>query len=90
MLALILFPVISVTDDLWALHNPAEIDTSLRRNDLTAHTHTIVPEIASLPVETATGAIPAFLAVARGAESKASPRQAVPLFRLHSRPPPTL
>jgi hypothetical protein len=32
MLAVILFPVISVSDDLWALQNPVESDTCLRRD----------------------------------------------------------
>ena len=32
MLAVILFPVISVSDDLWTLQNPAESDTCLRRD----------------------------------------------------------
>jgi uncharacterized protein YybS (DUF2232 family) len=32
MLIVILFPVISVTDDLWSLHNPAETDILQRRD----------------------------------------------------------
>lgn len=32
MLAVILFPVISVSDDLWTLQNPAESDTCVRRD----------------------------------------------------------
>ncbi len=31
LVILILFPVISVSDDLWALQNPAEVDSSQRR-----------------------------------------------------------
>ncbi len=31
MLIVILFPVISVSDDLWSLQNPAETDTCVRR-----------------------------------------------------------
>jgi len=34
LLVLILFPVISVTDDLMAVQNPAETDSSLRRDHL--------------------------------------------------------
>lgn len=45
MLAMILFPVISITDDFWAAQNPAEADTSTRRND-SAYQHTIAPELA--------------------------------------------
>jgi len=32
MLVTLLFPVISVTDDLWAVQNPAESDTTIRRD----------------------------------------------------------
>lgn len=32
MLVAILFPVISVSDDLWSIQNPAETDTFLRRD----------------------------------------------------------
>jgi len=46
MLALILFPVISITDDFWAAQNPAEADSSVRRNDHQAYQHTIAPETA--------------------------------------------
>ncbi len=49
MLALILFPVISITDDFWAWQNPAEADTCLRRTDLLAHPHAPVQEFAIPP-----------------------------------------
>ena len=32
MLVVLLFPVISVSDDLWAIQNPAESDTTIRRD----------------------------------------------------------
>jgi hypothetical protein len=46
LLLLILFPVISVTDDVWAWQNPAEADTSLRRSDPLAHPHAPGSEFA--------------------------------------------
>jgi hypothetical protein len=49
MLVLILFPVISVTDDLQATQNPAEIERTLRRDDHFVHPHTLLPVVASLP-----------------------------------------
>lgn len=49
MLLVILFPVISVSDDLWSLHNPAETDTCQRRDHLATSPHSIVPAIATLP-----------------------------------------
>lgn len=33
----VLFPAVSITDDLWVLHNPAETDTLVRRNDGAVH-----------------------------------------------------
>jgi hypothetical protein len=50
VLLLILFPVISVTDDLQAAQNPAETDSSLRRDHLVANPHSIFPAVASLPL----------------------------------------
>jgi hypothetical protein len=49
MLLVILFPVISVSDDLWSLHNPAETDTCQRRDHLPTGLHSIFPAIAALP-----------------------------------------
>lgn len=39
MLVLILFPVISVSDDLWSLQNPAETDTCVRRHQQDSPAH---------------------------------------------------
>jgi hypothetical protein len=48
LLLAILFPVISVSDDLQSLNNPAEIDTSVRRNHVAVNPHSILPAVASL------------------------------------------
>jgi hypothetical protein len=48
----ILFPVISMTDDVWAAQNPAEPDSAQRRHHLVAVLHGMVPTpmiIASQP-----------------------------------------
>jgi hypothetical protein len=86
MLALILFPVISVTDDLVAAHNPAETDTSLRRQVL-AYQHTVAPEIA-IPPQINTGFSLAFLGRAPASEpflpARLAPSLSVPFIR----PPP--
>jgi hypothetical protein len=50
VLILILFPVISVTDDLQAAQNPAETDCCLRRNHACSTPHSIIPAIAALPL----------------------------------------
>jgi hypothetical protein len=49
MLIAILFPVISVTDDLLTIQNPTEVDTSARRNHAASCPHTIFPVVAALP-----------------------------------------
>jgi hypothetical protein len=50
VLLLILFPVISVTDDLQAIQNPAEADTCLRRDHVVSNAHSIFPAAAALPL----------------------------------------
>jgi hypothetical protein len=45
LLLVILFPVISVSDDLQALHNPAEVDSSVRRDHVLDSAHSILPPI---------------------------------------------
>ena len=49
MLVAILFPVISVSDDLWSIQNPAETDTFLRRDHGASNSQVHVPLLASLP-----------------------------------------
>ena len=49
LLALILFPVISVSDDLWSLQNPTETDSCQRRNQFDGHTQKHFPATAALP-----------------------------------------
>lgn len=48
MLVVILFPVISVSDDLWSLQNPAETDTCHRRDQNGGHSQTHFPAAAAL------------------------------------------
>ncbi len=50
MIILILLPAISMTDDLQAARNPAEIDTCLRRDHEWSSPHSIVPAVALLPL----------------------------------------
>jgi hypothetical protein len=47
---LILFPVISVTDDLQAIQNPAEADSCPRRDHVVCNAHSIFPAAAALPL----------------------------------------
>ena len=49
VLLLILFPVISVSDDLLALQNPAEADCCSKRDHVVANAHSALPATADLP-----------------------------------------
>ena len=49
VLSLILFPVISITDDLLAAQNPAEADCRLRRDHVVSSAHSVLPVVGSLP-----------------------------------------
>ena len=53
VLVVILFPVISVSDDLWSLQNPAETDTCVRRNQQDSPTHVPLLSHAFLPAAAA-------------------------------------
>jgi hypothetical protein len=49
ILIAILFPIISVTDDLLTAQNPAEIECCARRNHAVSCPHSIFPAVAALP-----------------------------------------
>jgi len=48
MLLVILFPVISVSDDLWSVQNPAETPNCQRRDYLAPCQHSTVPVAAAI------------------------------------------
>lgn len=50
VLLLILLPAISMTDDLLAAQNPAEVDCCLRRDHGYLNPHAIFPAVPALPV----------------------------------------
>jgi hypothetical protein len=50
VLILILFPVISVTDDLQAAQTPAEVYSCLRRCHVVSNSHSIFSAVAALPL----------------------------------------
>jgi hypothetical protein len=88
MLIVILFPVISVSDDLWSIQNPAETDTWQRRDHLASCPHSVFPAIAALPE-------PAFAVLTVGFQRFNAPLH--PLLRavgnpafdiIQNRPPP--
>jgi hypothetical protein len=88
MLLVILFPVISVSDDLWSIQNPAEADTCQRRDHRAGCPHLSIPAVANLP-ETA------YFGLTFEAQSHDAPRQAPnftikspALHSIQNRPPP--
>jgi hypothetical protein len=87
MLILILFPVISVTDDLQAAQNLAEDDTYLRR-DPTVSQHSIYPEVALLPRSTFTEFSFVYLWIKAPGHLPALTVHNPALTAIHNRPPP--
>ena len=88
MLIVILFPVISVTDDLWAAQNPAELDCCARRHHAVSSPHSIFPAAATLP-------LPVFAELSYGLlrsiapGNRPAPLVVIPaLASIQNRPPP--
>jgi len=88
VLILILFPVISVTDDLQAVQNPAEVDSCLRRDHTSSHPHSIFPAIAALPLPALSELPFGFVNMAAPGHSPASVVDHPGLRTIHNRPPP--
>jgi hypothetical protein len=87
LLILILFPLISVTDDLLAAQNPAESDSFQRRDQAISVLNAALSSSTHL-VETLPTAIPAVIRIAALALNV--PLPAVPaLAPIENRPPPT-
>ena len=89
MLIVILFPVISVSDDLQALQNPAESDTfqCQRRDCLAGSSHAVHPAIAALPEPVFAEAVWSFQRYARLNFSSRAVEN--PAFdTIQNRPPP--
>jgi hypothetical protein len=89
MVIVIFFPVISVTDDLQALQNPAELDCCARRHHADACSHILSPVVATLP-PTDTARVPfGFLRIILPSRAR-SPQVEIPaLASIENRPPPT-
>lgn len=87
MLLLILFPVISVSDDFWAAQYPAEADSCMRRNELTAHAHHIVPEVP-MPALAQLYAVKLTFTGYRPVEAPSPIKADAPRSALFTRPPP--
>jgi hypothetical protein len=87
MLILILLPVISVTDDLQSIQNPAEVD-SARRNHAAASPHSIFSDVATIPPPVLAELSFGFSGFTAPGQPQA-PLVAVPaLSSIQNRPPP--
>jgi hypothetical protein len=88
LLLVILLPAISMTDDLLAAQNPAEVDCSLRRDHEYARPHAVFPAAPALPQPPLAGISfghldPSVIGLT-SAPDVASPA----LTRIQNRPPP--
>ena len=88
VLLLILFPVISVTDDLQATQNPAETDSTARKDHIAANPHSIMPAVAALPLPVVADL---FTGLPRFTGTRSLPVPAIfdpALASIQNRPPP--
>jgi hypothetical protein len=89
MLMVVLLPVISVTDDLQALQNPAELDCCARRHHAGTALQPIFPVVAALPSMAVAEASFSFLCrISPGGSSHRAVRNPA-LASIQNRPPPS-
>jgi hypothetical protein len=89
LLILILFPVISVTDDLLAVQNPAETDSCVRRDYAAANVNTASPHAIAMP-EPLLPELPfGFLRLVAPGAQPVSTSATPALSSIENRPPPS-
>jgi len=88
MLVLVLFPVISVSDDLQALQNPAEADCCVRRDLVVASTHFILPAVVALFQPVVTQMPTGVLRHGAAGDAPRSQEDHPALAAIDNRPPP--
>ncbi len=90
MLIAVLFPVISVSDDLWSIQNPAETDILLRRDHHGVSPHLILPTPTAACQPGFSGVVFTFRhSDALPQEPVAAP-SAIPIGFIQNRPPPAI
>lgn len=87
-LILILFPVISVTDDLIAAQNPAETDTLVRKDHVVCALRQVSPLIVALPSPSVADLPFGFLRSAAPGTITPLPIDPPALSPVENRPPP--
>lgn len=88
LVILILLPAISITDDLMAAQNPAEVDTCARRDHDFSSPHSIVPMAAGLPLPAFAGLSFAFVRMAAPSNPSEPFFDHPGLASIQNRPPP--
>jgi hypothetical protein len=88
VLILLLFPVISVTDDLQAIQNPAETDSCQRRDHVCPTPHSIFPAVATLPLPVFSGPSFAYFRLTAPSSLLTPVVDNPALARIENRPPP--
>jgi hypothetical protein len=88
VLVVILLPVISVTDDLQTLQNPAEIDCCARRHHAASSPHSIFPAVAMPPPPMMAKLSFGFLRIAAPDNIPAPTIKIPALESIQNRPPP--
>jgi hypothetical protein len=88
MLIVILFPVISVTDDLLTIQNPAELECCARRNHSASCPHFISPIVATLPPFVVAESSFGFLRLAASSSFPVPTVDNPALASIQNRPPP--
>jgi hypothetical protein len=88
ILILILFPVVSVTDDLQTAQYPAIVDTSQRRDHVCSIPHSIFPAVVALPPPVFAGICYGILRTAAPASLPAPLGDYPALAPIQIRPPP--
>jgi len=88
LLLLILFPVISVTDDLQVIQSAAEVSSSHRRHQVCTSAHSILPATAAPPPATFAGLSFGYLHLAASGRSLAMIVVKAASGPIQNRPPP--
>ena len=89
MLIVILLPAVSMTDDLLAAQNPAEVDSCLRRDHEYASPHFLFPYIAAPPLPVFRGNSLQLLGRVAVSAFPVPAADSPALWAIQNRPPPS-
>jgi len=90
ILILILFPVISVTDDLQAAQNPADVETYVRRGHSSGSQHALFPVVAALPPVSFSGLFLGYRCLVAHSHLPVPTVNNSALTSIQNRPPPAI